>query len=79
MGTISGMSCRRKGGLTGTVSHAADVDDRELSAAARDRAAKKSAHAQRPAASATPPVPWVPFIVALAFLLFVGYLTVRYS
>ena len=77
------MACRRKVGAstpsaTPPTAVAADVDDRELSAAARERAEKKAA---RPAAvaSAAQPIPWGLFVTVLVVLAGVGYLTIKYS
>ena len=75
------MSCRRKAASSNSAPEqsqvkAADVDDRELSAAAQERVVKKNARAPDTNAQ---PFPLVPFIVVLVVLVGVGLLTIKYS
>ena len=78
------MSCRRKGASASSAPAptiaAADVDDRQLSEAARVRAEKKNAGggAQTGAAPATP-VPWAMLVVGAVMLVGMLYLTVKFS
>ena len=77
------MSCRRRAPTASDApsSTAADIDDREMSKAAQERANRKTAQERsgKTAAAAQTPVPWMFFAVIFAVLLRGLYLTVKYS
>ena len=82
------MSCRRKGGATGSAGGScggsfavADIDDRELSAAAQERVTKKAAAERSGATQAVPAAsfPWAFFVPAMLFVGVAMYLTIKFS